>query len=78
MVSKVSELDKSYEFAEIVITGIANDGRHYQSLTGVVATVDTRDQTVKVWPRDDNSNDENGGKLWFNNDAIIESIKKDE
>lgn len=73
---KVAELTKAYEFAEIVISGTARNGHTYANLKGVIGTV-SRDQTIKVWPKE-NTGVDDGGKIWFDNSATIHSVIKDE
>lgn len=75
---KVSELAKDYEFAEIIISGTALNGHTYTQLAGVIGTV-SKEQTIKVWPKEDTEFvEDDGGKIWFDNSATIHWVMKDE
>ena len=72
---KVSELTREYEFGDIVISGNAGNGHYYNNLSGVIGSVSKGH--IKVWPKSDTGIDD-GGKIWFDDTAIIHEITKDE
>ena len=71
---KISELTRDYEFGDIIISGVAGNGKTYSNLEATISTV-SEDGTVKVWPKQNTGIDDE--KLWFDNSATIHYIAKD-